>query len=82
MNIEAIKSIITLPAWLEIESLLREEFLNGKKPLALKTEGKTDQVIASEARGREYAAKAIEKFLRRLNTMKVINSKTGKKSYV
>lgn len=81
MNIEAIKSIIEIPAWTEVEALIKEEFLSGKKSLLLKTEGKTDQVIASEARGREYAAKAIERFLRRLNTIRSLGSETRKRSF-
>jgi hypothetical protein len=66
MNKEAIKSIVSLPAWEEVEAVLRDEFLDGKKPLNLKTEGKTAEMIAMEVMAREMSAKALDKALKRL----------------
>ncbi len=72
-----IKTIFKHPEWEEIEEMLLEEFSEGKKPINFKTEGKSNEQIASEARGREFSAKAIKRFLNRINRLK--NPIEGKK---
>lgn len=67
LNEENIKSTIATPGWLEIEEMIREEFLTEKK---IKTEGKTDAQIASEVKGKEAAGKAVNRFLAKLNRIK------------
>lgn len=66
MNKQAIKSIVETPAWAEIEELFREEVLEGKKPLNIKTEGKTAEMIAMEVMAREQAAKSVDKVLKKI----------------
>ena len=72
-----IKTIFKHPEWEEIEEMLSDEFLEGKKPLNLKTDGKSNEQIASEARGREFSAKAVKRFLNKINRLK--NPIEGKK---
>lgn len=67
MNTDAIKNMLSSAGWIEMEEMIREEFLTEKK---IKTEGKTDAQIASEVKGREAAAKAIDRFLRRMERIK------------
>lgn len=65
-----ISSILKNPEWAEVEQMLKEEFLDGKKPINFKTDGKSNEQIASEARARELSAKAIKMFLNKINKLK------------
>ena len=66
MNKQAIKSIVETPAWQEIEEFFKEEFLEGKKPLNIKTEGKSAEMIALEVMARNQAAKNVNNALTKL----------------
>jgi hypothetical protein len=50
---------------------LKEEMIEGKKPLNFKTEGKSDSEIASEARAREMAAKMIVNLINRIRRARI-----------
>lgn len=64
----SIKSFLEQPDWIEIEAMLLEEFCN--KPLKLKTDGKSNETIASEIKGLEYSAKAIKRFIAKIKRIK------------
>lgn len=50
--------------WKEIKSFLKDEIVD--KPLYVKTEGKTAEVIALEYKASELAGKKIDKAIKRL----------------
>lgn len=70
MSLESQKQTLDSKGWIEIEQIFLDEFLEGKKPINLKTEGKSNEQIACEARSREYSAKAIKRVLSKLNRIK------------
>lgn len=53
------KSFIDSPEYQEFKSILEEELINS--PIKLKTEGKTNEMIAREITAREIAVKMIKK---------------------
>lgn len=64
----SIETALKTPEWDEIEEMLLDEFI--EKPHKFKTEGKTNEMIASEIRGWEYSAKAVKRFLAKLKRIK------------
>lgn len=66
----SIETILKTPEWDEIEEMLLDEFIDGKKPINFKTEGKSNEQIAGEARAREYSAKSVKRFLAKLKRIK------------
>jgi hypothetical protein len=80
MNKQAIKSIVETPAWQEIENFFKEEMLEGKKPLNIKTEGKSADMIALEVMAREQAAKSVDNALKKLRRI-ANNAESEKESW-
>lgn len=78
---EAIKQTLDSKGWLLIEEMLKEDFLDGKKPLRFKTDGKSNEQIATEMKAKEYSAKSVKSFLNKLNRIKNEDIKE-KKSYI
>lgn len=68
MEKEIIKSTLNTEGWLLIEQMLKDEFLN--TPIKLDTKDKTNEMIASDIKGQELSAKAINQFLGKLNRIK------------
>ncbi len=67
---EAVKQILDSKGWLEIEQMFLDEFLEINKPINFRTDGKTNEQIASEVKGLEYSSKAVRRFLNKLNRIK------------
>ena len=63
---KAIRQIVQTPSWSYVEEVIREELLEGRKPINFKTEGKTSEMIAIEVMAREMSAKIIDKALKRI----------------
>lgn len=63
---KALQQIINLPAWEVVEDIIKEEIVEGKKPLNIKTEGKTAEMIALEVMAKKESAEIIMKALREI----------------
>jgi len=68
MNTEAIKQILQMPGWSDIEVFLANEIKGSKREFS--TDGKSDAIVASECRGREIAATTLAKAIKKLNSYK------------
>ena len=66
-QINAIKSVIAHPGWQAIEDLIRQEAIDGKKPMNIATDGKSVEIIALEVMSRKKAAETIDKVLKKIN---------------
>ena len=65
-NMKGIKNIVNTDSWKEVEALLLEEL---KRAGDIKTEGKTNEMIATEVKAIEIANKTITNFLKRLRVI-------------
>jgi hypothetical protein len=63
---KALQQIISLPAWEVVEEIIKEQIVEGKKPLNIKTEGKTAEMIALEVMAKKESAEIIMKALREI----------------
>jgi len=66
---KAIRQIVQQNGWAYIEEVIKEELLEGRKPINFKTEGKTPEMIAIEVMAREMTAKIIDKALKRIKAI-------------
>lgn len=67
---EYIKQTLNTKGWEEIEQILLQEFVEGRKAINIRTEGKSNEQIATDVKAREYSAKTIKRFLSRMNRIK------------
>lgn len=66
---DAIKQTIGTSGWELILGIFNEEILDGKKPINIKTEGMTNEMIAREVTARAISAKTILKVLNKINSI-------------
>lgn len=69
-EIPHIIATIESSGWPLIREMLEEEFISGKKVTTFNTTGMSNEAIAREVAGREYAGKKVEKFLKKLEGIK------------
>lgn len=66
---KAISQIVNQTGWQYVEDFIRQELIEGKKPLNLKTEGKTAEMIALEVVAYNKAGRMVENVLKRLHAI-------------
>lgn len=73
-------SFLQTPEYQEFKQLLKDELQN--KPLNLKTDGKTNEMIAREVTAYEIASKAVDRALKRFERQATNDTTTKPQSFV
>lgn len=82
MNKENIKATLQTAGWEDIKALLQEELGEEQKVTSIKTDGKSDEVIAREVEGKQSASRIIKRLLTRLDRIAKEPNAQDKPSYI
>lgn len=76
-ELQEVQNTLKSLGWGIIKGMIEDSFLEGKKPVNIKTDGKTADMIAMEVIAKQEAAKAMQSFFRKLAALS--NKKTVEK---